>query len=349
MRHLLQERMKNKHIEGIDLLRAIMSVFVVVWHMNGGGTSLIFSKEKYLEHILTMSDIVNFNILLLAVPTFIFVSCFLYALGPVNIAALRRRLRRIMILLAFWPLTLIIFNNGYQGIPNIAPHSFFAFAVLVLRAGNTIYYFFPSLIICLVIAHIAARLSVRLQVLCFVISTTVVACMPIIAILSSYYPIAAFWNPLNFIPFPWAAVLVAQNRNMVRRKCTIIAITSATLFVLFSAIEWNCLVNSVFFQGQVYAFPAYARVSLLFGVTAIAVVAIDPRVKTNRIVKFMSMYSLALYCLHPFLIGPTRNLLTIVGQSAMATNYAAIVLVIVLSYAIAIVLKHFFLKEELIS
>jgi hypothetical protein len=296
-----------------------------------------------------VSDLVNFNLLLLAVPTFIFVSCFLSALGPATIARLRERLKRIMILLAFWPLALIVFNNGYQGLPDLVPHSLSALVVLVLRAGNTIYYFFPSLIVCLMLAHLAARLGLGLQVTGFALSTAVVAGLPLLAIRFDCYPIAAFWNPLNFIPFPWAAVLIAQNSEFIRSKGNVIASVSAALFVLFSAIEWHYLVNGVYFQGQGYAFPAYTRVSLLFGVLAIAVVAIDARVKMNRIVTFMSRHSLALYCLHPFLIGPTRRLLTPVGQGDLAGNYAAIIMVIAFSYAIAIVLKEFFLKAELIS
>ena len=53
-------------LEGFDYLRAIMSVFVVVWHMKGAGQSLIFS-DQYHKHVFTISDFVNFHILLLAV------------------------------------------------------------------------------------------------------------------------------------------------------------------------------------------------------------------------------------------------------------------------------------------
>ena len=88
-------------IQGIDYLRAIVSVFVVIWHMGGGGCSLIFSKEAYLGHVLTLSDFVNFHLLLLAVPTFIFISIYLYASKPICTTSLTKQLSRILVLLSF--------------------------------------------------------------------------------------------------------------------------------------------------------------------------------------------------------------------------------------------------------
>jgi len=47
---------KLQHIEGIDYLRTVMSIFVVIWHMGGGGSSLIFSKSDFAKHTFVFSD-----------------------------------------------------------------------------------------------------------------------------------------------------------------------------------------------------------------------------------------------------------------------------------------------------
>jgi peptidoglycan/LPS O-acetylase OafA/YrhL len=341
--------MKNNHIEGIDYLRAIMSIFVVVWHMGGGGRSLIFSKDKYLEHVFTVSDFVNFHMLLLAVPTFIFISNFLYALGGMNNTTLRKRLKRILILLTFWPIALIIFRNGHHGLLNLLPHSLRSFAVTVLTAGHTIYFFFVSLIVCLLITHLIAKLKLRLQLFGFVLSIIILSSMPELARMSDFYPLSAYWSPLNFIPFPFAAVLVAQNIDYVRLQKTILMSVLIVLFVLFSTFEWNYSVGGIFFLGQGHAIPTYTRTSLLFGVIALAIMATEPRIKSNSIIKYMGKYSLALYCLHPFLMQPVKKLVAKIVQNEMILTYWSIILVILFSYAIATGLRMYYLKEEVIT
>ncbi len=170
------EAMNKNYLEGIDYLRAIMSVFVVVWHAGGGGRSLIFS-EKYLEHVFTVSDFVNFHMLLLAVPTFLFVSNFLYAMKVANSTALGKRIKRIFVLLTFWPTTFIIFNDGYGGLLNLVPHSVSSFIMTVLQAGNTAYYFFVCLMACLLITHFISKLQLRLQLIGFLLSTLLLTCV----------------------------------------------------------------------------------------------------------------------------------------------------------------------------
>ena len=166
------------HIEGIDYLRAIMSVFVVVLHMGGGGHTLICSKTEYHQHVFGVSDFVNFNLLLLAVPTFIFISNFLYASGGVNNTKLKKRLKRILILLTFWTIAYFIYLDGYHGLLMLVPHSFGSFAIIVLHAGGTVYWFFVSLMVCLLMTHLIAKLKCRLQIVGFVLSIIILAILP---------------------------------------------------------------------------------------------------------------------------------------------------------------------------
>ncbi len=254
--------MKHR-IEGIDYLRAIMSIFVVIWHMGGGGRSLIFSEDAYLEHVFTVSDFINFHLLLLAVPTFIFVSIFLYSLKPTSITGFKKQVLRVFLLLSFWPIALIIYKNGYQGLIVIVPSSPVEVVYKVLLAGNTIYYFFTSLIICLFVAHLFLQLNRKLQIPVFLASTVLLVALPLLTKMTGFYPLSAYWSPLNFIPLSFAAVLFALNRISVVKNRITILLLSLILCVLFSIFEWKYSVGQIFIPGQGHAIPAYTRTSLL--------------------------------------------------------------------------------------
>lgn len=337
----------DNRIQGIDYLRAIMSVFVVIWHMGGGGSSLIFSEDHFLEHTFTFSDLVNFQILTLAVPTFIFVSIFLYAFKSTSESSLFKQLKRLLILVTFWPVAFIIFNYSYMGLKFLVPHSVGQFVMTVLTAANSIYYFFVSLIICTLLTHLVARLGRRIQITGFVVTTLLLGCLPTITKATGFYELSAHWNPLNFIPLSFAAVLVAQNMEHFqsgRKKLIAIALA---LFVLLSLFEWRYDIGDIFFPGQGSAIPSYTRASLIFGVLALAGFALSPSIRTPLVIKFMASYSLSLYCLHVFLKGPVHEYLLKATQNFFVVNYVSILLVILSSYGMAMILR-IYLRQEVI-
>lgn len=340
--------MEKHRLEGIDYLRAIMSIFVVIWHMNGGGRSLIFSSAKYINHTFTISDFVNFHILLLAVPSFILISNVLYALKKPDNITLHNRIKRILILVTFWPIVLTIYNNSYNGLTALLPHSFSSFLLLFFTAGHTIYFFFISLLACTLITHSIARIRLRIQLFGFVLSLIILASLPALTKVSSIYYISAYWNPMNFIPFPFAAILIAQNMDYVRSHSARIITASLILFILLSIFEWRYSVGSVFFPGQGFAIPAYTRVSLLFGCIALSIIAINPSVRSNTVIKYMADNSLALYCLHPFFMEPANIFLAKLVHNQTVSTFIAIMIIIVLSYLSAWVLK-IYVKERVIT
>lgn len=351
--HLTQTKrspiMKSDYLEGIDYIRAVMSVFVVFWHMGGGGKSLIFSPENYSRHTFTASDFVNFNVLLLAVPSFIFVSTFLYALGGPNNANLKKRIRRTLILLTFWPLAFLKYTNSYHGLLNLYPSYWGSIAAIVLSAGKTVYWYFVSLIVCLLLTHLIARLQFRLQMIGFILSVIVLASLPVLTKRFDFFPLSVYWSPLNFVPFCFAAVLVAQNLGYIQLKRSFLIGASIVLYCLFSIIEWNYAVGGIFFHGQNFAIPAYTRTSLLFGVLALAIFPLtEPGIKSGPVIKNMARYALALYCIHPFLTYQVETNLAKIIQNEIILTYTSIVLVILLSYAIATVLKRYYLREEVL-
>ncbi len=325
-----------------------MSIFVVVWHMGGGGQSLVFSKDEYLKHVFTASDFVNFHLLLLAVPTFIFVSIYLYASKPVSIIRLKKQLGRVFILLSFWPIALTLYNNSYQGLLSIIPNSPAEFVYTVLRAGNTVYYFFTSLIICLLAVHFFLQLDRKFQLPIFLVSIVLLAVLPQLTMTTGFYPLSAYWSPLNFIPLSFSAALFAQNQNNILKYRRIALLLSVVLCALFSVFEWKYSVGQIFFPGQGYAIPAYTRTSLVFAVITIFILALDPRIRANSAIKYMAKYSLALYCLHPFLISPVNKYVAIFVQDETVALYVSIMLVVVFSYSIGTLLRKYYLREEVI-
>ena len=337
----------SDRIEGFDYLRAVMSVFVVAWHIKLAGSSLTYPKAEYFEHSLTMSDFVNFHVLILAVPTFIFVSTYLYVLKGTSATSLRKRLKRLSILLTFWPVAWILYRRGYSGLLEIIPHSLSSFLITVMQAGETIYYFFVCLIVCLLITHVVVRRTVHIQILGFILSTAVLSCLPQISIASGLHALSAYWSPLNFIPFSFAAVLVAQHREYIHARKRYLLGILILLSVLFAKFEWNYSAGEIFFPGEGYAIPPYTRTSVVFAVLAIGIIALEATVKANVIINFMAKYALALYCLHLFVLEPIKGLVSRVSQSNLALSSGSSVLVILTSYALAMLLRVY-LKEEVI-
>jgi hypothetical protein len=189
-----------ERIPGIDYLRVAMSWCVVAWHMSIVGLSLAFAKFEYPNHTFEVSDFINFHVLLLAVPTFIFISSALYARSAPDLGALWKRVKRLSLLLVFWPVMAILYEGGYRLLWKTVPSNMVEGIFTILRAGNTIYYFFVSLIICTCITHLFLKLRTLSQILLAVVALIGLALIPLIAKQLDYAPLGAYWSPLNFIP-----------------------------------------------------------------------------------------------------------------------------------------------------
>jgi surface polysaccharide O-acyltransferase-like enzyme len=345
---------KHPRIEGIDYLRAIMSVFVVVWHMDGGGRSLIFSKQQYLDHRFTFSDFLNFHVLLLAVPAFILVSNYLFVLHGPSWAALKRRLWRLALLVSFWPVALTLCKRGVLGLQELSPGSFPSLVSLVVTAGHTIYFFFVSLAVCLVVTHVISALPDAAVWCGSVLSVVFLFSLPLATKMSGWSWLSACRSPLNFIPYSFAAVLLTRHAGWIAHRKALVLAAGLLLAVAFSVAEWHLDTGRIFFasqdrllDGQDSAIPAYTRTSLLFSTVGVLILALNPAIKASRAVRFMSRHALALYCIHPFFVRPVQQMLSGLAIPGALALYGGIVLVIGLSYAMSIVLSVY-LKEDVL-
>jgi peptidoglycan/LPS O-acetylase OafA/YrhL len=333
--------MRTERYIGLDYLRAFFSVCVVLVHLGYVSRSIIFSKDFYLAHTFTVSDFINFYLLLLAVPVFFLISNYLFYRKPQDSLVLSAYLKRIAKIAGFWIVLHIIFKyKGWDFIHSL-PKSSMHLAYFIMSGGNTIYYFFISLIGLTVITHLCKRLNIFHVLVLFIITTLFVSILPVLSVKTGHYALIAYWSPLNFLPYPFAAILVFHIAGLDRAKMKpIYMIAAGFLILLLVVADWTIYINKGFFNVAVFALPAYARPSLVFIGMAALYCAVKLDFKGDSISLFMSNNSLALYCLHPFFILPAKRLS---GGSLIFSLF----LILIFSYSTAIIIKPF-LKQELI-
>ena len=336
-------------IPGISWLRASLSVAVVAWHMNSFGKSLIFDNKEYLRHVFALSDLINFQVLLLAVPTFFLISCYLYARKNPSLHYYTKRISRLAILAVFWTLAAwiwVVLVIGYHRLPSLPPPSLQSFTIIVLSAGYTPYYFFVSLIILTTITHIFSKLSTILNIIMFISTCLLIFILPKITMNYTLYTLSVFWNPLNFIPYPFAAILLAREDLLsVKQNPNLWIITVLLVIsILLSFYEWRFYIHEIFFRGgQSAAIPAYTRLSVVCSSIMLFFIALTSRIKTNRIIDFMSRQSLSLYCLHVFIffiVFPNFfSTLAVLSLPAFLIEIFKIVIILFVCYITSYLLK----------
>ena len=336
----------KQHIESIDYLRAIMSVFVVIWHLGGAGKTGLYTPG-FAEHSIVWQDVVNFYVLLLAVPTFFFVSFYLFALKPGSIASLGKRLKRFFLLFVFWAVVFSLFHRGQEGLIRtlqFAVQDIGNFSLVFLSGMNTHYYFFASLFILVIFAFLFRRVHQGVLIGLFALSVISVATLPIVTEQTGKPIYSAYWNPLNFTPYLFLGLLFARNNDLILSNRNRFLTGAIITFLVAAIYEWNFLPGSVLLKSQTIAFPAYMRPSLVFAVAAIAILLFSSRLRSNVVVGFMSNYSLALFCLHSFFVMPVRRY---IGIDDFADTLLCAAIIVALSYVTAFILKHFLAREIL--
>lgn len=335
--------MAEGRIVGIEWLRAIMSVFVVAWHLGGGGTSAIWTSD-WQTHVFTASDFVNFHLLLLAVPSFMLISNFLLAVGRPDAATVWRRSQRIGALLLFWPLLYLIFLRGWSGVANDLPGTAGGWLAWLLTAGRTVYYFFVSVLITYALTLFATPLATSINVALLVVASAVVGFAPLATAHFGWPELSAYWSPINFLPYPFGAVVIARlfNRDSPVVRALAVAVALLALGAALAVIEWHLYPHASLIPGQSFAFPAYTRPSLVALSMALLIIAIRANLGLPAVIGFMAKYSLALYCLHLFAAEPMRLVVEAVagGLPPLGKAWLLIALTMATSYVAARLLSE---------
>jgi len=340
-------------IVGIDYLRAFFSVCVVAVHLEYICPSSIFRREAYETHTFTWSDFVNFYVLCLAVPVFVLISTYLYALKPTNTAGLCRRLGRIVRLLVFWSVLFqIFFFTGYGFVKQI-PRDLHGLVLYLMTGGDTVYYFFVALSFVTIVTHCVRNVPGPGLWAMFALSTLLVGVLPLI---HREYADRSHWaiflahhaNPLNFVPFAFAGVGLARlTQAGATRLLDAIGLGALIVGAASAVLDWTVYVDPCFFEVNRFALPAYTRPSLVFLAVAVLVLAVRSRPPVNPVVAFMAFHSLAVYCLHPFFVPIHHRLAHVPQLSNVPTVLISLPVVLGLSYVGSLILP-WFLREEVL-
>lgn len=290
----------------LDYGKAVAVLFVLLWHEHIFGRGSMFDISAKSPVIPSVTDVLYANVLLQAVPFFIFLSCYLYATGVPTWATLRKRTAKLSVLHLFWGFTYFLVVGGVPSLlgafDSIQERPLYA----VLTAMGS-YYFFSALLVATVLTHFATALRTRTLVGILIVSTIMIIAMQVSAIFFQVGWTTVFWSPLNYIAVPPAAILLYRHLNGEKPRLKLIGILSA-LFLATAIAEWAYVASPTLTANQGYAIPAYTRLSLLFFSCAALCALLRIELPANPIVAFGAKYSLSIYCLQAFVLGWTAGL-----------------------------------------
>jgi hypothetical protein len=336
------------YINGFDWVRAFMSVAVVTWHLHTFGKSLLYS-EKFVRFHFNLGDLLNFHFVPVSVPAFLLISCYFIARNTTDWPRLRHRLWRLTLLVVFWTVLLSIWMNGYGGLLKMVPTSPIDLVVTILSANGEFYYFFISLMMCLVMTYASTRLPDLWVWILLAVSLAVTFLLPQVVMATSQTLLIAYWNPLNFLAYPFAAILIfrCQERFLANGRSLLLTVLGLlAVSALFAWYEWTHYVQGLFLvEGP--AIPLLMRVSLVFLGAAIVILAMWPWRTAPALVRFMSKSSLALFVLHAFFRPIVLQNTPALGLPDPVMRLLQLTAVVLLCYITAFFLTAF-IKEDLI-
>lgn len=333
---------KASYVHGFDVLRAIFSVFVVLVHLGYVAPSKIFEPGQWHAHRVVFSDVINFYLLLAAVPVFYLIASFLAARNASP--SVWPRVLRSMRLLVFWGLLLNLYQYGVHAWITSVPRSPVSFLLYLTSGFQTAYYFFFSLTWVLLVAQVVRKWPPLLVYLFSMLTTVVVGLLPILAVHFRLPQLVSWSLPLNFLPYPFLAIAIERLKGR-RALLAVILLTVAGLFL--TRLDWTTYPSDLFFQVNSYALPVYARPSLICFSTAIVLGATLLSSPAHAIIRFMSSHSLALYCLHPFTIWFAKAFAGGAHLSGLFALSAQLILVLALCYLGSSLLLPLFLRRDL--
>ena len=262
---------------------------------------------------------------------------------------LRHRLWRLALLVIFWTVMLSIWKGGYGDLRKMIPNSPLDLLVKILSASGEYYYFFVSMMICILVSFIFARLSTVWNWVALALSLAFMFFLPQIVMSNSQTILIAYWNPLNFLPYPFAGILLYRYQDRILasgRSMILYVLGMLAVGAVFAWYEWTHYIQGIFLN-EGLAFPLLMRVSLVFLGAAIIILALWLWRTAPPIVRFMSKYSLALFILHAFFRPIVLQNTPALGLPDAVMRLLQLFAVVLLCYLTSLVLPAF-IKEDLI-
>ena len=311
----------NKDINyypGLDWLRVLMSLFVVFWHVDRYtpsslmDNSVIFNPGFFQNHQLQMVDILSFNVLLLAVPVFFLMSSFLFIqkLHIQGFSYAWKRQENLVYLYLFWMgITFFVFRPDLSDLLEAtADGNFYLLFELIISGGYFIFYYFFSLLfvfLLIISVYRCPNWLILIALACSLCSLWTISWL--VGQLEIAQMLSAYWNPINFIPYPFLAILLIRYS---KTKASFWLSFVFLMLIITAFVEWQYFPAKGHFSFNAAALPAYTRLSVVFGAVFLFLLALNITKPAPKIIRKLAELSLGVYCTHFFILIYLKPLIT---------------------------------------
>lgn len=286
------------YLPGLDYLRAIFCVFVVMWHVGFGTNPTMQLITNFFDKKYLVFYIFNLNFLLLAVPGFLLVSNFLFVQKGGTVSRLKENIRKYLYLFVFWVFVTKLFSGNIGYFISLLPKNGLAVFQLFTGGFSGFYFFLISLSLSQIVTYYIQNFSFKIIRIGSIVSLITTFLLAFVSLKSGNTLMVLYYNPLNFISVPFLAVLLNRvfKSNIEHKK--LIWLTLA-IGIGAAILEWYILPNKIFLQVSRFGMPEYMRPSIyLFG-TFLILLALRITKSPIRIIRTLSYYSLPIYLIFP--------------------------------------------------
>ena len=271
---------------GIDIIKAICIVLVLIWHLQpiSGGMLPYNNYAAFLGR--EAIRLFYHNITLLAVPTFILVSLYLFINKASHIENYwkKRSIRLIQIFLFWVCIQFIVYLllGGKLPLPlnTIIPGG----GPELSYVGASVFYFLFILILCTMWTFLFLKLAEKIKL---ILSIVIIALSCLHFALSSLYGLGIDTMAMEnyYIYIPVAYYLQNYKDKFIQyRICFFIGF----FLSVYAELTFSNIMS------------AYGRLSIFFGVLSLVSLFITGRFTTNHPIEFLAKYSLGIFALHKY-------------------------------------------------
>jgi len=311
------EKAQTYKLEGFDFLRAIFAIAIVVLH-----SRLFMVVEGFKIGSLSVVDILNANVVYIAVPVFFQISLFLFYIKSEKMGSgylLQKRFPKLISLYFFWVISKIVFDIFLKGKSESLQNSTSSvrsFIEFIVSGGNSPLYFFFSLAFITALTEVLVLSFGKIRKnpikIITLYSLLFISCALVflfallrlipddgtggVGLFQAASNIAKWaYNPLNFLPYIFTTAIVVQEFNSGKlkknnSKLKLKLYSLFFLFLIFTVLEWNYSKELLH----------YSRLSLVLGSWLLLYLALLSTRKPSGIVRFISGCSLGIYTFHLF-------------------------------------------------
>jgi hypothetical protein len=278
---------------GIDIIKAISIVLVLIWHIQPVTKEMLSSNY---QTALLCSEALNFfyiNLTLLAVPTFILVSLYLFITKACRIDDYwKQRLMRLIQVFLFWVCIQFILYLLLGGRLPLPLKTIIPGGGPDLPGGPSIFYYLFILILCTIWTFLFLKLPEKIKL---ILSIVIVLLSCLHFFFSAQYGIGIDTRAMEsyYIYIPIAYYLQKYKDKFVQYRMFFFI---GFLLSVFAERTFNGMTS------------AYGRLSVFFGVLSFVSLFISRWSNANRPIQLLSKYSLGIFALHPYFLYLSRNL-----------------------------------------